>query len=173
LVWYEGSEVFLTRSIPQDALKWRNDPRVYRWCRQHSPISEAHHTAWLKRIEDDPTLEMFGVHVAMKGPVGVCGLTSIDRVNQKAEFSLYIASDHQGKGYGEKALYTLTRHGHEAFNIVRIWGESFDGNPAIRMFERLGYKYEGALRKAYFREGRFIDSHIYSCLRGELKDVLS
>jgi RimJ/RimL family protein N-acetyltransferase len=119
----------------------------------------------------DPTIKMFGVYNLdpVSACIGVCGFTSIDRVNQKAEFSLYIAPQFHGCGYGSAALYTLVRHGFEDMNLNRIWGETFDGNPAESIFKRIGFKKEGTLKQSYFRKGRFIDSHIYGIIRGELK----
>lgn len=102
-----------------------------------------------------------------QGPTGVCGLTSIDRVNQRAEFSLYIAPGDQGQGVGEKALKTLCKHGFNNLNLNSIWGESYVGNPAIHMFEKIGFKPEGKRRQHYFRDGKFIDAHIFSLLRSE------
>lgn len=99
--------------------------------------------------------------------VGVCGLTSIDKINQKAEFSLYIAPDMQHKGFGRAALALLLHHGFNDFNLNRIWGESFDGNPAQKMFARMGMQKEGTLRESYFRGGKFIDSHIWAITRSQ------
>lgn len=101
--------------------------------------------------------------------VGVCGFTGIDRVNQRAEFSLYVAPEFQGRGYGKDALYTLLRHGFEDMNFVRIWGETFDENPAFSMFKKLGMIWEGTQRKSYFRNGKFINSHMVGMLREEFK----
>lgn len=156
--------VTLTEDIPRDAFTWRNMALVFKWCRQYTLVDEISHRRWLEAITTDPKIKMYGI-TADKEVVGVCGLTSIDRVNQNAEFSLYIAPNWQRRGYGKKALYTLVKHGFEDHNLHRIWGETFDGNPAAGMFEGLGFTKEGTLRESYFRSGRFIDSHIYAILR--------
>jgi RimJ/RimL family protein N-acetyltransferase len=101
--------------------------------------------------------------------VGVCGLTSIDLINQRAEFSLYIGPEYQGLGYGKAALLTLITHGFRVLNLNCIWGETFNKNPAAEMFEELGFKKEGTRRDFYFRDGRFINAHLYSLLRSEWK----
>lgn len=178
----------LVADIPLEAREWRNHKFVQRWCRQYTLIDEKSHAQWLERISNDPTIKMYGIaHVKETGvpkhpynpifpnyltqeeftPVGVCGLTSINRVNQSAEFSLYIAPMFQRQGFGEKALRLLLDHGFKSHNLNRIWGETFDGNPAAKTFEKLGMKKEGTLRSSYFRDGKFIDSHIYAILRSE------
>ena len=167
MINYDGQSVGLVSEVPPQARGWRNDKNIWKWCRQNSLISEADHAAWLNRISSDPTIKMFGIALINELFIGVCGLTSIDNINQKAEFSLYIAPEKQRLGYGKSALYTLLRHGFEDLNLNCIWGECFDGNPAIDMFKELGMTVEGTLRQRYFREGHFIDTHIVSILRGD------
>lgn len=158
--------ISLSPDIPTSAREWRNHPEIRRWCRQYTLLSHDEHMRWLDRIAKDPTVKMFGVRDG-DAELGVCGLTSIDRQNQSAEFSLYIHPGAQKKGYGGQALRLLLRHGFLDMNLNRIWGESFDENPAKAMFLKLGMKSEGTLRETYFKEGRFINSEIFSILRND------
>ncbi len=156
----------LRATIPSQAREWRNHPDVWKWCRQYSLISQSSHEKWLSKIESDPTIKMFGIWDEGL-PRGVCGFTSIDKHNQSAEFSLYIGPEYQRLGYGFRALCLLLCHGFQDHNFNRIWGETFDRNPAIRMFRNMGMKEEGRLQQAYFREGKFIDSLIFSIVRSQ------
>jgi RimJ/RimL family protein N-acetyltransferase len=164
-----GDKIVLVAEIPSRAREWRNDGRIWKWCRQNTLISESAHQRWLERIQTDASIKMFGIRAIEDGDtaVGVCGLTSIDKQNQNAEFSLYIAPEHHGKGYGKDALRTLLEHGFKDQNLWRIWGETYDGNPAFKMFLSLGMKHEGTSRQAYFRSGKFIDCHRVAILREE------
>ena len=164
-----GAQVVLVPDIPPQARQWRNMPEVWKWCRQYAPIDENHHAKWLERIAADPTIKMFGIEGDNRRPIGVCGLTSIDRVNQKAEFSLYIAPTEQAKGYGKDALKTLLQHAFFHQNLWRVWGEVYAGNPALKTFGELGFKVEGVLREDYFRNGKFIDVHRIAILRKDFK----
>lgn len=154
--------------------QWRNDHRIWRWTRQFDLISDAEQVRWFNRQSEDPTIRMYKVvlETEEKGEddkpgvrahtAGVCGFTSIDNVNRRAEFSLYVAPDLHGKGLGTVALKTLLVHGFQNLGLNIIWGETFDGNPAARMFEKIGFQKEGTRRQFYFRDGRFIDAHLYS-----------
>ena len=170
--------VVLVADIPEQARDWRNDFRIRRWCRQEGLISKAQHNDWLERIHNDPSIIMMGIEKYQSGriigepkdikysnPIGVCGLTSIDRKNGKAEFSLYIEPDSRHKGYATKALSLLLKFGFENLRLNRIWGEVFEGNPAMQIFERLGFKEEGRQRQTYWKGGRFIDTYIISILQ--------
>ena len=170
-----GYGVILTPDLPDKAREWRNTPEIYRWCRQIEPIRSWEHEDWEFNIEHNKSIRMYGIELDKNIPsynlekkyLGVCGFTSIDHINQKAEFSLYIQPNMHGFGYGRMALQTLVAHGFNSLNLNRIWGETFDGNPAAKTFAEVGFQFEGTLRKSYFKEGKFIDSHIYAILREE------
>lgn len=162
----------LDRVQIQKIRAWRNDPQIYKWCRQTDLIADADQEDWFERQRKDPGTRMYLIHAAGGDPVGVCGLTSIDHINRRAEFSLYIAPEHQKAGLGRLALQTLLTHGFSALNLHVIWGETFDGNPAAKMFEALGMKCEGTRRAFYFKEGRYLDAHLYSVLSFEWAALL-
>lgn len=165
----KGQKIFLSTDIPKESRAWRNDPTIWKWCRQYKLISEAEQFVWVSSLSSTPSVYMLGIYDPYIGvrdiPVGVCGLTSIDRHNQSAEFSIYIAPDHQGNGYAEDALKVLLRHAFSDWNLNRVWGEVYSGNPALENFERVGFRREGILRQAYFRDGKFIDCHRIGILR--------
>jgi len=168
-----GLLVGLTADIPPTVREWRNNIEIRRWCRQNSVISAIEQENWLKNLHTNPTIKMFGIKSLDNTLVGVCGLTSIDRVNQKAEFSLYIGPEHHGEGYGSHALYLLLQHGFDDQNLNRIWGESFEGNPAQNLFSKSGMRLEGTFKQSYFREGKFIDSMIWAMTREEFNERYS
>ena len=146
---------------------WRNDPAVYKYCRQHTFLSEDDHERWLTSLSSRGDVKMFGVYINSNDAVGVCGLTSIETINQTAEFSLYIGPTYQGRGYGKTALLELLKVGFFELNLNRIWGETFEENPAAKLFENVGMTNEGRLRQTYYKAGKHIDSYIYSILRSE------
>lgn len=145
---------------------WRNDPKIRRWTRQSDLLTWKAHQEWFERIQTDPTVRMYRIAGALiQETLGVCGFTSIDWQNRRAEFSLYISPEHQGHRLGTEALKTLLHHGFMTLGLNCIWGETFDGNPAAHLFEKIGMIKEGSRRDFYYRDGRFIDAHLYSILR--------
>lgn len=153
----------------EHAFNWRNDRRVWKWCRQNDILQWDNHVAWFHSTISDPSIRMYAI-TSRDEPsrvVGVCGLTSIDTLNRRAEFSLYIDPELHGEGYGHRALKTLIAHGFLNLGLNVVWGETYDGNPAAEMFGRVGLKKEGTRRQFYFRDGRFIDAHLYSITRDE------
>lgn len=166
----------LDRAYMEKIRSWRNDYAIWRWTRQCDFISDVAQEAWFERQAKDPSVKMYIIKTNFEGetkPVGVCGLTSIDQLNRRAEFSLYIAPAFQKRGLGERALRILIQHAFTNLNLRQVWGETFDGNPAAKMFERIGFKKDGTRRKFYFKDGKMHDAHLYSILAEEWADGLS
>lgn len=164
----------LRRIISDDMVKifeWRNDREIYRWCRQNAPLHWANHVDWYHWQAKDKNTSMFMIQV---GPtdVGVCGLTDIDMVNRRAEFSLYIGTEHQQKGYGQEALKHLFAYGFFDLGLNRIWGETFEENPAYAMFKKLGMVDEGIRQEHYYRDGTYINAHLVSIGRKQFDAML-
>ena len=149
---------------------WRNDHGIYKWCRQSDFIQWGDHCNWFDNVFKNTSIKMYLI-VNDNIPVGACGLTSIDLVSQRAEFSLYIGRDFQKRGYGKKALIKLLDHGFKHYPFRLIWGESFESNPAIRMFKELGFKIDGTRKEFYFKDGKNIDSYLLSIKRNDFYDL--
>lgn len=146
----------------------RNDKDCWRWCRQHTLIDEIDQQEWYERQRCDRSVQMFEVVDKANLAVGVCGLTDINHLHQRAEFSCWIAKGSQRKGYAMSTLKTLFKYGFEELNLNVIWGETLDHNPAIHAFQRLGMVFEGTRRDYYYKAGQFYDAHLLSIKKGEV-----
>lgn len=147
---------------------WRNDIELMKFFRQSLPLSVEEHAHWFKRIETDKSIEMFAIRVSSNYElIGVCGLTSIDHVNSRAEFSLYIAPECQKNGLGKEALTALFEIAFNVLNLHLVWGESFKYNPAREFFKKMGMTEDGCRRNFYYKNGEYIDAYLYSITKDE------
>lgn len=166
-----GQGVGLRRLEKRDLAKlfeWRNDKEIMKWTRQCAPLHWANHESWFENQSQDPKISMFAILALWNKEngndyemVGVVGLTDIDLVNRRAEFSCYIAPDSQKKGFGKMALKTLFNYGFTVLGLNQIWGETFEGNPASKTFEEVGMTKHGTRPDFYFRDGKFISADLY------------
>ena len=146
----------------------RNHPEVWKWCRQRGPLHYDHHYAyWAGVLDPDQTHTKLYLIKNKGKTIGCAGFTSIDHINARAEFSLYLDPTIRGIGLGESSLKTLFCFGFRMLNFNCIWGETFEANPAANLFEKIGMTKEGSRRQFYFRDGKYIDAHLYSVLRSE------
>jgi UDP-4-amino-4,6-dideoxy-N-acetyl-beta-L-altrosamine N-acetyltransferase len=151
-----------------DARHCRNNPKVRGWCRQVGLIDWRQQDLWFDRQSDDPSIKMFSIlQTDSIGFLGACGLTDIDHINRRAEFSLYIHPSRHGKGFGRRALLTLLKFGFDELNLNRIWGETMEGNFAINLFETIGFEREGTRKEFYFKNGHYLDAHLISIGRDQ------
>lgn len=145
---------------------WRNSHAIWQYTRQNDLISDFDQKKWFERQAADPSIRMYTV-MRSGQLIGICGLTSLDFQNSRAEFSLYIAPEVQKQGAGEQALKTLLDHGFKNLGLHQIWGETFQENPAQHLFQKLGFKLDGTRRGFYFKGGKYIDAYLFSMLFGE------
>lgn len=163
-----GYGAALSADIPTEARQWENLQEIRGMNPQIGLLSQSDYEGWLTSLNGNPTVHMFGLaseHNGMWQDVGLCGLSGINYPHGGAEFSLYVIPPWRGRGLGTAGLKTLLRFGFEELRLHRIWGESFETNhKAFKVFERCGLAREATLNHTYFKEGNFIDSHIYSIL---------
>lgn len=151
---------------------WFNDKRTTRTLGMRAPMSIPMEEAWFERMVADQgkTGYMFTVClIADDRPIGSVSLFDLDLINGSAGLGILIGEpDDRGRGHGTDTLEALVAFGFDNLRLERIWLDVFDFNPgARRVYEGVGFKHEGTLRHAIFREGRFCDDHRMSILSGE------
>lgn len=140
------------------------------WCRQTDMLDWNSHCKWFDNLGNDQSIKMYLIKTDADIPVGVCGITDLDLLNKRAEFSLYIAKEYQFRGYGKIALLRLIDHAFQCYSIDQIWGESIEGNPAIEMFKSIGLTTDGLRRNFYFKNGVSKNALLMSITRDEFYD---
>jgi len=150
---------------------YRNLPELNRWFRQSTDLSQWENINYWQSVWSGQAHKFFQVMpTGSEKFVGVAGLCYIDRQNSRAEFSLWIMPEYQHQGFGVAALKTLFDHGFDDLNLHLIYGETFDGNPALDLFvKKLGMRYDGCRQEFYFKNGKYIDAHVISITGAQRK----
>ena len=101
--------------------------------------------------------------------VGWCGLDEIDWPHRSASLGVGIGDvGSRRKGYGEEAMRLLIAYGFREMNPHRIELTVFEYNePAIRLYEKIGFVREGTSRDRFRRDGKWWDMYWYSMLEEE------
>jgi RimJ/RimL family protein N-acetyltransferase len=148
---------------------WMNDEEIRRYFSIY-PTSDARGKERLEQLYKDGKHIIFGVALNSDNRlVGLVGLKDINYINQSAEFYVIIG-DHAlwGKGYGTEATKLMIRYGFMELNLNRIQTQDMEENIAgWRADEKAGFKWEGTLREAILRSGKYNDVRVYSLLRSE------
>lgn len=101
--------------------------------------------------------------------IGFVVLFNIKWRNQTSEMAIGIGAEaYRGKGYGHDALQLILRYGFSELGLRRVGLTVLSYNaPAIKAYERVGFKHEGTIRQAIFRDGQHFDLLQYGILRDE------
>lgn len=132
------------------------------------PYSAADARTWidLARGQDPVT------HFAIASPheaIGGIGVRLGDDVFRlSGEIGYWLGEAFWGRGIATRAVRAFTAEAFSRFALERLWAGVFEWNVAsARVLEKAGYRREGTLRRAVFKDGRFADQLLYARLRGD------
>ena len=98
------------------------------------------------------------------GGAGLLPMADVARFT--AEVGYWFGEAWWGRGFATEALRRLTGYAFESFQYERLEAWVFATNPAsARVLEKAGYEREAILRRSAFKDGRFLDCHLYVRLR--------
>ena len=153
--------------------RWFNDPVVMDGWGWSAPARSMHTVAdqveeWLAREIAFGRPEALIVESLAGDPVGLV-IVHMDRSEARSvELSLLVSADCWGQGFGFDIMQTTLDACFVGWGVHRIGVRVEEGNErAMALYRRLGFKVEGRLRQAAFRDGRHADVLLYSLLAAE------
>lgn len=107
-------------------------------------------------LEDGEVVGQLGLHVFPKKP----------RRRHAGEIGMAVRDDWQGKGVGSALLEAAIELADRWLDLTRLDLQVFvDNEPAIRLYEKFGFRIEGTLAQYAFRDGQYVDTYIMARLR--------
>ena len=98
--------------------------------------------------------------------IGTAVIVNLDYSRKSLEWGYGIDPNLWGKGYIFQIQECLKKYVFEKLLFNRIYGNTFTSNKrAISSLISTGVKEEGIARQHYFKDGKYIDSWMYSMLR--------
>ncbi len=174
---FENDKVRL-RAVEREDLdnyaRWFSDTEVQRTLHVYAPQSREAEQQWLEgaMMGKSGGDYVFAIE-AIDGPeplhIGTCAAHKPDWRNASCEIGIAIgAKEHWGKGYGPAAFALLLEFCFGELNLHRVWLRVYDFNQrGIKAYQKLGFKEEGRLREAFYREGAYHDVIFMSLLKRE------
>ena len=159
-------------------LKWFNDPEILQYVGLYLPMTEMSEEKFIEelgatRARSDVILVVEVVEGDSTKPIGNCGLHGISPKDHSALFGIAIGEkDYWSKGYGTEAAQLLIGYGFQQLNLHRISSAAVAFNErSIKLHKKLGFREEGCLRKAMFKNGQYHDRLEFGLLREEWKEL--
>lgn len=90
-----------------------------------------------------------------------CGIANLylqpyQKLAHQSLFAIIVDEKYRGKGVGTKLMEELIKLAKEQFKLEMMHLEVYDKNPAIRLYERLGFKKYGIQRRFIKDQGHYI-----------------
>ncbi len=172
-VFINGENIDLL-TIEEEDIEWMrdniNDPEVRKTITARYPTNTKQEKEF---FEDVASKREEGVHLIIareKKRIGMISLFDINRDEGRAEIGIWVTPSKQARGHGTKACELITDYGFRELRLHRIYARVLENNPAsLKMFEKLGFEKEGALRDHGFIDGDYRNMHVFGILRGEWK----
>lgn len=160
--WRQGDEEALVRH-GDDRQVWLNLRDLFP--HPYTPDDAREFIRRYAEIPGNPPLNLAIEHAGEAiGSVGLHPLTDVARFT--AEVGYWIGRAFWGRGLTTEALRRFTEYAFEHFRFERLEGWVFATNPSSgRVLEKAGYELEATLRRSAFKDGRFVDCHLYARLR--------
>ncbi|MEY4595551.1 MAG: Spermidine N(1)-acetyltransferase [Bacteroidota bacterium] len=169
-----SSEIVLRTPVMSDAevtWQWRNQSAIRDNFSAHSfVVSLEDEQRWLQhQLSVATDSRCYAVVHRITGElIGMTFLKHINKNNCQAEFAIMMDEAWAGKGFGTLACRETLKDGFSGLNLHRIFLKvRVDNLPAIRIYEKCGFKKEGILRDDFFKHGKFIDQFIMAILATE------
>lgn len=173
-----GKKIYLRPISPKDInkkyLSWLNDAEVTKYMEtRFRPPKLKDLEDYYKKISNSKNNEMFAIVVRAKHEyIGNIKLGSISLNHRYADLGIMIGEKkYWGKGYGQEACRLLLKYAFKVLDLNKvILGVYGNHKPAIRAYERIGFKTEGRIRKLLNFENRYVDKLIMGISSQEFFD---
>jgi len=159
-------------------LRWFNDPEVVQYLDMYLPMTEMSEEKFIEelgttRAGSDVLFVMEAIKGASTKPIGNCGLHQISPKDRNAVFGIIIGEkDYWSKGYGVEGARLIINYGFQQLNLHRISSAAVAFNErSIKLHKKLGFREEGRLRQAMFKNGQYHDRVEFGILREEWKGL--
>jgi RimJ/RimL family protein N-acetyltransferase len=129
------------------------------------------HDFWTDKASHDPedltlSLDVAAIERASDRYIGGVSLRPVERDRSILDIGFAFAVDSHGKGYGTEAVGAMVDEAFRNRGAQRIFGNAFVGNHASRnVMEKLGFLYEGTLRRGVYKRGTWLDQWMLAITR--------
>lgn len=174
----EGKRIILRKLEEEDLLRmleWINDSEIAYLVGIDQPISRDEQKKWYQGLLEDQTKRVFAIEFKEdKKHIGNISLDTIDWRNRNARLTIFIGEKSlRNQGIGHDVLSTFLNYCFNHLNLNRIYLLVHEDNqPAIRLYEKCGFKKEGLLRNHEYYYGKYINKIVMGLFKSEFEEII-
>lgn len=168
-------EIYISAITPGDKhfyVQLLNDPGIHETTlRIPYPYTESDAQYFVEAVQMQKMLNKRQMNWAIRnsngdviGGIGLHGKYS--ESPHRDELGYWVARSYWGRGIMTRVLKTLCRFLQDEYGLTRIEAPVFESNiGSCRVVEKCGFAMEGIMRKAYFKNGKYIDGKLYALVK--------
>ena len=170
------SRVYLRALEPDDykvSVKWRKDDQI--WDMLGGPkyfVSEAYEKKWVEdTIFNSREVKLAVCLLGSDKYIGNVYMTDINQINRSCTSHVLIGDKaYWGQGYAREALMLAIDYMFNERNMHRIQAHVLESNQAsLKMHQKCGYKIEGKLSEAVFKNGKYQDQYVLALIKNNME----
>lgn len=150
----------------------RNEQSTWQYLSDASLISESMQHQWFENLKLTLDERYYTVEQKTFGQfIGVIRTDQIDLRNRSIRVGCDIIPKERGKGFGTMTFEMLLKFLFIYHSYHRLWLCVLENNEvAKKLYKNVGFKEEGRLRAAIWREGKWMDYIVMSILEEEYRN---
>lgn len=167
-----NKRVYLRAFEPDDyktTIKWRKDDVIWDMLGGTKYfVSEAYEKQWIENtIFNSKDVKLAVCLDENDKHIGNVYMTNINEINRSCVSHVLIGEkEYWGHGYAREALLLAIDYMFNERNIHRIQANVLVSNVAsLKMHEKCGYKLEGTLREAVYKNGKYQDQYVLALVK--------
>jgi RimJ/RimL family protein N-acetyltransferase len=128
------------------------------------PYTQADAKWWVETGSKEGIVRAIEYNGVLAGSIGA--KPGIFERSRSAEVGYWLAEPYWGKGIATAALTALSQLIFDTTDIVRLFATVFPQNIAsIKVLEKVGYEYEGLLKKSAYKNGVYFETYLYALVK--------
>ena len=133
-----------------------------------NPYIEKDAEEWLKMVNDND--EITGIYRAIVCDRKLIGSISVEKKDDDAEIGYMLLNEYTNKGIATEAVKQVCTIAFKILSLEQITANVFPQNIAsIRVLQKNGFKYKGAIPNAVIKDGNVYDLLIYALTKEKNK----
>ena len=173
VVFLRGEHVYarpLELADADQCQRWMNDPEIWSPLGTFLPMNWEKERNFITLSQSRPECVQLAIVTSDDdNMIGMGGLMNIRWKDRAASFDVIIGeANSRGRGYGTDAAGLILNYAFKTLNLNRVELEVLASNePAIHLYEKVGFQPEGVRRECHFVNGHYQDGLIFSILAHE------
>lgn len=151
---------------------WINDEEAIKYSLSSFKQINTHHEIdrWFENTLEDTKSINLGIYLNQTNQlIGYAGISSISKLNRSGEYFIFIGDKKcWGQGIGTEVTRQIVKLGFGDLGLNRIMLTVSELNVGgIKAYLTAGFKIEGHLKQACYRDGEFHDKIVMALLKSE------